>query len=149
MKHLAALLVILLFGACAAAPPADLSAAHAVLQLQQEAWNDGDLEAFLAAGYLPGSELSFYSSSPPVSGYDAVLERYRRSYQAAGKEMGRLRFDQIESEALGANHALVRGSWRLEFSDGTTSDGWFTLVMVHTADGWRIRHDHTSSSTDS
>ncbi|MCH2102359.1 MAG: nuclear transport factor 2 family protein, partial [Planctomycetes bacterium] len=118
---------------------------HEVIVNQQNAWNRGDLEAFLAEGYLESPDLTFFGASDPVVGYQAVLERYRRSYQEGGAEMGELEFGQLEISYLGNKHALARGHWHLTFSDDSTAEGWFSLVFVETHRGWRILHDHTSS----
>lgn len=119
-----------------------------VISLQQEAWNRGDLEAFLSEGYLDSPTLTFFGSSDPVVGYQAVLERYRRSYQEGDAEMGELEFRQLDVIYLSDEHALARGHWHLTFSDESTAEGWFTLVFVETDDGWRIIHDHTSTLED-
>lgn len=119
-----------------------------VISLQQEAWNRGDLEAFLSEGYLDSPKLTFFGSKDPVVGYQAVLERYRRSYQEGDAEMGELEFSQLDVIYLSDEHALARGHWHLTFSDDSTAEGWFTLVFVETSDGWRIIHDHTSSLED-
>ena len=119
-----------------------------VISLQQEAWNRGDLEAFLSEGYLDSPTLTFFGSKDPVVGYQAVLERYRRSYQEGAAEMGELEFSQLDVISLSDEHALARGHWHLTFSDDSTAEGWFTLIFVETIDGWRIIHDHTSSLED-
>jgi ketosteroid isomerase-like protein len=119
-----------------------------VITIQEDAWNRGDLETFLAEGYLNTPTLTFFGSKPPVVGYDAVLERYRRSYQEGDAEMGELAFSKLDVVYLGDEHALARGHWHLTFSDDSTAEGWFTLVFVETDDGWRILHDHTSSLED-
>lgn len=119
-----------------------------VISLQQEAWNRGDLEAFLSEGYLDSPTLTFFGSKDPVVGYQAVLERYRRSYQEGDAEMGELEFSQLDVISLSDEHALARGHWHLTFSDDSTAEGWFTLIFVETIDGWRIIHDHTSSLED-
>jgi len=52
---------------------------RAVLTTQQQAWNRGDIPAFLE-GYWNSPELTFAGSDGIVRGYDGLLERYRRSY---------------------------------------------------------------------
>jgi beta-aspartyl-peptidase (threonine type) len=116
-----------------------------VLDAQVEAWNRGDLEAFMT-GYWRSPELVFCSGATVTKGWEATLERYRRRYQAEGREMGRLRFDAVEVEALGAEAAFARGAYRLETSDGKRPHGLFTLVLRRLAGAWRIVHDHTSAA---
>ena len=113
-----------------------------VLANQQEAWNKGDLKGFMA-GYLRSSELTFYSGGEVHKGWDAVLERYQKRYQAEGKEMGKLTFRDVEIDVLGVDGAVVRGRWELKLSSEMPS-GLFTLIVRKTPEGWRIVHDHTS-----
>jgi ketosteroid isomerase-like protein len=115
-----------------------------VLRTQQEAWNRRDLEAFMA-GYWNSPELTFFSGAHETNGWQGALERYRRTYQGEGKDMGRLEFSDLRIEALGSEAAFVRGAWHLTMSDGKTPHGLFTLVFRKFPDGWKIVHDHTSA----
>jgi beta-aspartyl-peptidase (threonine type) len=117
----------------------------AVLDAQVEAWNRGDLEGFMA-GYWHSPELVFCSGATVTKGWDETLARYRKRYQSEGREMGRLRFDDVEVVSLGTDAALARGAWRLHLSDGTEPHGLFTLVLRRLDGAWRIVHDHTSSA---
>jgi ketosteroid isomerase-like protein len=116
---------------------------RAVLGAQEAAWNRGDLAGFMK-GYWQSERLSFFSGNARTSGWDATLERYRKKYQGEGKEMGKLSFEELSVEPLGADHALVRGRFLLRLKGGRAT-GLFTLVLRRTPAGWRIIHDHTSS----
>jgi ketosteroid isomerase-like protein len=115
-----------------------------VLRRQQEAWNRHDLEGFMT-GYWSSPELTFFSGARETRGWKGALDRYRRTYQSEGKEMGKLEFSELRVEALGSDAAFVRGAWHLTMSDGTTPHGLFTLVFRKFPDGWKIVHDHTSA----
>ena len=148
MSRSLALLLLAGAGAALAAetPAGDPRAAvRAVLDAQVEAWNRGDLEGFMA-GYWRSPELVFCSGATVTKGWDATLARYRKRYQAEGREMGRLRFDAIEVLPLGPDAAAARGAWRLRMSDGQQPHGLFTLLLQRTEGAWRIVHDHTSSA---
>ncbi len=109
-------------------------------------WNQGDLDGFLG-DYLVSDELTFTSGGRILKGYDALAERYRKSYGETPETMGRLSFSEIEVWRLSDDRALVLGRWKLDYpkTEGkSTEDGVFTLVMVKGAEGWRILHDHTS-----
>jgi beta-aspartyl-peptidase (threonine type) len=141
-------LPILLFaGACHSTPaPLDpVPAAAQVLVDQQIAWNSGDITAFMRAGYIPSTELTFFSGGTVTRGFDEVLRRYTRRYTQNGAKMGRLTFTNLETLALGPRAALARGRWGLELPSGEAPGGLFSLILVETIDGWRILHDHTSS----
>jgi beta-aspartyl-peptidase (threonine type) len=117
---------------------------RAVLNTQVEAWNRGDLEAFLK-GYWRSPQLSFYSGATKTSGWDSTLERYKNRYKSEGREMGQLTFSELEIEMLSPTSAFVRGHWQLKMSSGDVG-GLFTLIFRKFPDGWKIIHDHTGSS---
>jgi ketosteroid isomerase-like protein len=116
---------------------------RAVLEKQVEAWNRADLEAFMA-GYWNSPDLVFQSGATITRGWQATLERYRRRYQAEGKEMGRLRFEELDVQPLSPDAAFVRGRWRLTMKDGSQPGGLFTLLLRRINGEWKIVHDHTS-----
>jgi len=138
------LLVVALRGAERPAPPErpDAAAVRAVLEAQVAAWNRGDLEAFMA-GYWQSDALTFFSGKDRTQGWQATLKRYRKKYQADGKEMGQLSFSDLEVRLAGPDTAWVRGRWQVVTSRETVG-GLFTLIFEKKAEGWRIVHDHTS-----
>jgi ketosteroid isomerase-like protein len=120
------------------------SAVEQVLHTQQDAWNRHDLEGFMT-GYWKSPELTFFSGAHETSGWQGSLERYRKTYQSEGKEMGKLEFSGLRVETIGNDAAFVRGAWHLTMSDGKTPHGLFTLIFRKFPEGWRIVHDHTSA----
>jgi beta-aspartyl-peptidase (threonine type) len=122
---------------------AQQAAIQRVLDDQVAAWNRGDLEGFMA-GYLHSPQLTFFSGKDRQSGWDATIERYRKRYQAEGKEMGKVSFSDLEIEPLGPGSAYVRGRWKVVNSKETLG-GLFTLIFKKQPEGWRIAHDHTSN----
>lgn len=118
---------------------------RAVLDKQVVAWNSGKLEEFME-GYWKSPELTFFSGGRKLSGWDATIERYRKTYQSGGAEMGKLEFFELEITPLGEAAAVVRGRWKLTMSDGKQPGGLYTLIFRKFRDGWKIVHDHTSSN---
>jgi ketosteroid isomerase-like protein len=121
---------------------AEKKAIQKVLDDQVAAWNKGDLEGFMA-GYWKSDELSFFSGKDKTLGWRATLERYRKRYQAEGKEMGKLTFSELQIDLLGSDAAYVRARWQVVMKKETLQ-GLFTVIFKKTADGWRVVHDHTS-----
>lgn len=129
-------------------PEQDVEAVIAVLVRQQDAWNAGDIEAFVAEGYWNSPQLTFLSGGDWNRGYDETLARFRARYGEDTAGMGTLTFSDLEAELLGPSAALARGRWHLAYEESDDLGGLFTLVLRRTQDGWRIVHDHTSVPSD-
>jgi L-asparaginase / beta-aspartyl-peptidase len=124
----------------------DRAAIAGVLTAQQDAWNRGDVDAFLV-GYWHSPELTFSGSSGVARGWDAVLARYKKNYPDKAA-MGHLDFSELEFRFLGPDAALVLGKWHLKRQeDYVTAEigGVFSLVWQRFPEGWKIIHDHTSA----
>lgn len=152
-----AALLLAVAGACAHVDahldaPRDRAAIVDVLRAQQEAWNRGDLEGFLR-GYDPGPDLVFTSGGQIRRGFAETRARYQARYGGDGRRtMGHLEFEILEVRFLGRDGAIVLGRWHLTFpeaasaTDHAASGGVFSLAFLRSPAGWRIVHDHTSSS---
>lgn len=119
------------------------AAIRALLQDQVEAWNRGDIEAFMA-GYARTDSLRFASGGNVYRGWQAALDRYRTTYPDRAA-MGTLAFDRLDVQVLAPRTALVFGAWRLTRA-ADAPNGLFTLLLKRRPEGWRIVHDHTSSA---
>jgi uncharacterized protein (TIGR02246 family) len=115
-----------------------------VIEDQQSAWNRHDLEAFMS-GYWNSPDLTFFSGAHESKGWQAALDRYKKNYQSAGHEMGKLEFANLRIEMLGPEAAFVRGEFHLTMSDGKTPHGLFTLIFRKFPEGWKIIHDHSAA----
>lgn len=115
-----------------------------VLNAQADAWNRGDLDAFLAH-YWRSDDLTFSSGGSTTRGWAATRARYKERYPTA-ERMGRLEFDRLEVRLLGNDAALVLGRWCLR-PDDDSRGGNFSLVFRRMGNRWVIVHDHTSVST--
>jgi beta-aspartyl-peptidase (threonine type) len=122
-------------------PAQPTDAILATLAAQAEAWNRGDLEAFMQT-YWKSDELTFSAGGRTTRGWQATLDRYRQRYSTPAA-MGKLEFRELEVTMLGDEAALVLGEWRLQV--GTESPaGNFSLVLRRIDNQWLIIHDHTS-----
>jgi len=138
------LVVMMLWSVIAWGSPAALTEEiRQVIMKQQDAWNRGDLEAFMA-GYWNSPELTFFSGARESKGWQAALDRYKKSYQGAGQQMGKLEFANLRIKMLGPEAAFVRGEFHLTMSDGKTPHGLFTLIFRRFPEGWRIVHDQSA-----
>jgi ketosteroid isomerase-like protein len=115
-----------------------------VIQAQEEAWNRGELEAFMD-GYARSDNTTFVSGDEVTRGWQTVLDRYRAKYSDREK-MGTLTFSELEITPLGADAAVVLGRWQLKRAKDAPH-GRFTLIFRHNPEGWRIVQDHTSAAS--
>jgi beta-aspartyl-peptidase (threonine type) len=121
-----------------------MDAAKGLLESQQDAWNQGNLDGFML-GYWNDNELTFYSDNTIEKGYGPLKERYFKRYKSEGKEMGKLTFSNVDVQPKSDSFAVVRGHWKVEKSK-ETAEGLFTLWVERKPEGWRIVHDHTSAA---
>ena len=113
-----------------------------VMNLQQDAWNKGDIDSFMQ-GYLKSDELVFSGKSGPVYGWENTKNRYYSSYPNT-KVMGKLNFTIKKIRSLSLNTAYLIGEYYLKRS-GEDSWGHFTLLWKKIDSNWLIVSDHTSA----
>jgi ketosteroid isomerase-like protein len=118
---------------------------QSVLTAQQDAWNRGDIDAFMN-GYARSASTVFVSEDEVRRGWETVRDRYRVKYSDRAK-MGTLSFSEIEVTMLSADAAVVLGRWWLKRATDEPH-GRFTLVFKRLPEGWRIVHDHTSAAKE-
>ncbi|WP_134088926.1 DUF4440 domain-containing protein [Olivibacter sp. XZL3] len=112
-----------------------------VLQMQEEAWNAGDINAFMD-GYWKSDSLLFVGKAGPIYGWQGALDRYIKTYPDKAS-MGRLTFDLLRFDGLSANSYFVLGKWQLRRENGDLG-GTFTLLFKKIEGKWLIVADHTS-----
>lgn len=149
ISGLIAAAAFLLLAACASssvspsARAADEAAILALLEAQDVAWNEGDIEGFMA-GYLRSPDLRFASGGNITRGWDETLARYKARY-GTGAEMGTLKTSDHEIEILSADAAIAHGKWQLDWQ-GKQPWGLYTLVLRKTDGAWRIVSDTTTAA---
>lgn len=112
-----------------------------LLQEQTEAWNKGNLEAFMQT-YWQSDSLLFVSKNGVTRGWKNTLENYKKNYPDA-EAMGKLSFDLIEIKSLSPQNYFVVGKWMLEKNVGEFS-GYYTLLIRKIKGQWKIVADHSS-----
>ena len=120
----------------------DETAIVAVLKQQVQAWNRGDIEAFMAT-YWKSDKLTFSAGGHTTRGWQATLDRYKKRYPGR-QAMGQLHFDRLEVTFVADNAAYVIGRWHLT-KNKKPADGNFTIILRKQAEGWVIVHDHSST----
>ena len=128
-------------GSSAAAWAADEAAIRAATAASADAWNRGDLKGHVAI-YV--DSVTFMTRNGPRPGVAAVEQSFATTYFRDGQPKQQLRFEQVTIRRLDANSALETGRFVLSGGGEAEQSGWFTLVWVRTATGWKAVHDHSS-----
>jgi len=137
----------LLLSACAGpSPKGDMSAQdesqiRAALQASVAAWNRGDLKGHLA---IYDASVTVMTKSGPRPTIEAIEKSFGQTYFVDGKPKQTLRMESVSVRPLSEQSAVVTGRFVLSGGTEPEQSGWFTLVWVRTAIGWRAVHDHTS-----
>jgi len=115
----------------------DEKAIRAVMDQQEADWDAGDVRAFMN-GYA--DSVCFIGSNGMTCGREAVTANYVKNYPDKAA-MGDLTFSDLEILPAGADHAWCTGRWKIVRAD--TVGGGFSLLWLHTPQGWRILRDHS------
>jgi ketosteroid isomerase-like protein len=107
-----------------------------------EAWNRGDLDAYLA-GYWDSQETLYITSGTILRGIDAIRGAYTSRFDSPEK-MGKLDLKDLEIDLLTESDALVVGTWSHTAGRGVRR-GVFTVHMKKIGGEWVIVNDHTSA----
>lgn len=122
------------------------------LTKQAEAWNRGDLEAFVS---IYAEDATFLSTSGLTKGRDEVLKRYQAKYPDAASR-GTLSFEIVEvrqavyvfdpptrtDASVDVRGVSVVARWKLAYKDKEDAEGLTLLVFHPTKDHlWEIVQD--------
>ena len=111
------------------------------LDASVQAFNRGDLPGHLAI-YV--EDVTFMTKDGPRPGVAPIEKAFRETYFHEGKPKQQLRFEQMAVRALAPDVALATARFVLAGGDSADQTGWFTLIWVRTAAGWKAVHDHSS-----
>lgn len=112
-----------------------------VLQMQENAWNQGDIKAFMQ-GYWHSDSLVFIGSKGPSYGWQATYEGYLKRYPDRAA-MGELSFEILRLAGISGEVAMVIGRFYLK-REAEDLSGIFTLMWKKIEGKWLIISDHTS-----
>ena len=120
---------------------ADTAEIRSLTKASSDAWNRGSLKEHLAF-YV--DTVTFMTANGPRPGVAAVEKAFSEKYFKDGAPKQTLSFSQVTIRPLGRDAALETGRFQLSGGGEPEQSGWFTLVWMRTADGWRAVHDHSS-----
>ena len=123
--------------------PNEINSIKKILSLQQECWNNGDIDGFMQ-GYWNSEELIFTSlNHKPAYGWKNTLEQYKNSYPTKAS-MGALKFDILDLKLNSKNTAILKGKWEL-IREKDDPNGLFFLDLEKFDESWLITKDSTIS----
>lgn len=114
---------------------------EALMNAQQIAWNNGDLEGFMKP-YWHSDSMKFVGKNGVTYGWQRTLDNYNKSYPDAAAR-GKLEFNNLHTDVLSDSSAFVIGQWTLYRTMDTLS-GHYSLLWKKINSGWVIVVDHSS-----
>jgi len=120
---------------------ADNTTIREYLKIQQNCWNEGNIECFMAY-YWKSDSLRFVGKDGITYGWKATLERYKERYPDK-ISMGHLDFEVLSIEAYTPKTVILIGKWQLTREAGDLG-GHFSLIWKKVKGEWVIVIDHTS-----
>jgi ketosteroid isomerase-like protein len=109
------------------------------MESSENDWNKGDL----------GSYMKMYTDSSTMmmptgpAGLSVIKDLYEKKYFNGKMPKQNLHYSELKVTLLGKNYALLTGKFTLSGNNLPERSGRYSLVMVHTNDGWKILHDHS------
>ncbi len=112
----------------------------ALMRLEEQVWNKGDIEAYVNL-YAPHDSVRMIYSSGAVYGKDSILAFYKKYWPK--ERMGQLTLDGERLERLSPEYYYVSGFFHVRYPDGKTVNGRFSGLMRKIKGKWYIYTDHS------
>ncbi len=116
----------------------DLQAIRDLMQQQQEAWSNHDLEGFMS-GYWQSDSLTYYSRGKVSRGWQTTLDNYKKGYPTI-KDTGELNFQIDNIGKINADSYWVMGQYFLTREVGD-ANGTFMIIFKRINGEWKIVAD--------
>ncbi len=109
-----------------------------VMEAQEIAWNNHDLEGFMD-GYWKSDSLKFYGSNGLTKGWQNTLDNYKKGYPTKA-ESGTLNFVINDISKIEGDNYWVMGEYHLKREVGN-ADGVFIIIFKKINGEWKIVAD--------
>ncbi|PWK19018.1 hypothetical protein LX78_01495 [Xanthomarina spongicola] len=116
----------------------DKEAILAVMNLQEIAWNNHDMEGFMK-GYWKNDSLKFYGGGGLTKGWENTLNNYKKGYPTKA-ESGILEFVINDVSKIEDNTYWVMGEYHLTRDVGN-ANGVFIIIFKKINGEWKIIAD--------
>ena len=138
MKKLFLLFLFLSITTIAQTEAEDRKAILAVLKMQQDAWNKGDLEGFMQ-GYIKSDSLKFYGSRGLTNGWQNTLDNYKKGYPTK-EHTGNLTFTIDALTKIEEGSYYMMGQFHLVREAGN-ANGVFLIIFRKIEGEWKVIAD--------
>ncbi len=141
MKTILPIIVLLILSSCKVTQTTtsqDITAIKAIMKMQEKAWSENDIEAFMN-GYWNSDELVFFSGGNLTKGWQTTLANYIKKYPTQ-KETGTLNFEIANITQINVDAYWVMGSYFLS-RDAGDANGTFMIVFKRIDGEWKIIGD--------
>ena len=119
-------------------PEKDKEEILTVLEMQETAWNDHDLEGFMS-GYWKNDSLKYYGSRGLTSGWEKTLANYKKGYPTK-QDTGTLNFTIDAINQIEYDSYYVMGQYHLTRPVGD-ANGVFMIIFKKIDGEWKIISD--------
>ena len=109
-----------------------------VMEAQEIAWNNHDLEGFMQ-GYWKSDSLKFYGSNGLTKGWNQTLANYKKGYPTKA-ESGTLKFVINDISKIEGDNYWVMGEYHLKRDVGD-ANGPFLIIFKKINGNWKIVAD--------
>ena len=124
--------------ACNSSEEQDKAQILQLLNQQEQAWSNHDLEGFMQ-GYWQSDSLKYYGSNGLSLGWEKTLSGYHKRYPTKA-ETGSLKFTIDDITKIEANSYHVMGQYHLTRSAGD-ANGVFLIILRRIDGVWKIVAD--------
>tara|TARA_R110002073_G_scaffold313380_3_gene485339 strand:- start:45990 stop:46493 length:504 start_codon:yes stop_codon:yes gene_type:complete len=119
----------------------DKTAITTLLNLQEKAWSNHDIEGFME-GYWKSDSLKFYGASGLTYGWNKTLANYKKRYPSKD-HTGTLNFKINDITKIQEESYFVMGEYHLIRTVGN-ADGIFMIIFKKIEGEWKIVADTSS-----
>lgn len=130
--------IAILFSCTTANEEEDKKAILTVMNLQEKAWSNNDLEGFMQ-GYWRSDSLKFYGSNGLTKGWQQTLVNYKKGYPSK-EHSGTLNFKINDISKINNVSYWVMGEYFLKRKVGD-ANGVFMIIFKKINGEWKIVAD--------
>jgi hypothetical protein len=140
MKKMLAVVLMITISSCTkpTSEKEDVLAIRAILEQQQKAWSNHDLEGFMQ-GYWKSDSLTYFSRGKITQGWQTTLANYKKGYPSPA-ETGELNFKIANITKIDADAYWVMGEYFLSREVGD-ANGTFMIIFKRIDGAWKIVGD--------